>query len=198
MKHLFIALLLFGGCLSLRAEDVVLSKLDPAFADAREKEFIPWGTQEDSTAAWDTLSPSNIPIYNEKKDGGLMRDIYIPREGAAYWVLNGLTKESVFSITEEKKAIGLNLISASRYKDASGKEYYWALWIAPNKEDYVKSKMIALGITPAYVEYSFLDRLIALSGSLNPFAGVFAFLALCVGLLNFLAILLIHSSLKAR
>jgi len=185
MNRIVAVLLLLGGCWPLRAESIVPNKLDPALSDTREAAFIPWSTQEEADAAWKSLSPTNIPVFWEKRDDGDQRSIYIPSEGAAYWLWMGMTKAAFLSLNREKEASGLELISIIPSKDEQGNDLYGGLWVGRSKVAYVKDKMRSLGIAPASIDYSLWDRTISLSKALDPFAGAFALLALGIGLLNF-------------
>ena len=184
MNRTVAVLLLLGGCWPLRAESIVPNKLDPTFSDAREAAFIPWSTQEEADAAWKSLSPTNIPVFWEKREDGDQRSIYIPREGAAYWVWMGMTRATLLSLNKEIEASGLVLVSVIPSKDEHGNDFYGGLWVGQSKVAYVEDKMHSLGIAPARIDDNPWDRLLALSKALNPFAGAFSLLALGMGLLN--------------
>jgi len=176
----FIAVLALTGVTN--AAYLIPSKLDSSHAEAREKAFIPWSTPEEGAAYWKKLSSSNVPIYKELKDGNLGRDIYIQNPGIGYWVLGGLSEKALWKTHDEKLKIGDELVSASVYKDQNGDVTYWALWAPDGKSHLLKDKMRELGITPASVELSPLDKLRALSSDLAPYTAVAVFVTLLLNI----------------
>lgn len=180
------------------AETLISSSLDPAFAEAREEAFIPWSDPEQSSSYWKKLSPKNVPIYYERKNGNLSRDIYIPNPGIGYWVLAGLTKDNLFKTHKEKLKIDDTLISASVYKDEKGNDIYWALW-APRQRAYLLTdKMKELGIGQARIEYSIFDKFGFLAASIAPFSGFITWTSLAVNLLLLIIVILLSILLSRR
>jgi hypothetical protein len=180
------------------AETLVPSSLDPELADVREQAFIPWSNPAQSTAYWKKLSPKNVPIYYERRDGNLSRDIYIPNPGIGYWVLAGLTKENLFKTHKEKLKIDDTLISASAYKDEKGNDIYWALW-APRQQAYLLTdKMKEFGISQARIEYSLFDKFGFWAASLAPFSGFITWTSLAVNLLLFVWIIVLFVLLARK
>ena len=155
MKTILLFVALLGISHVARGERLVPSALDPSRNGARDEVFIPWSTPEESGVYWHKLAGTNVPIYNERKDGGLSRDIYIPNPGVGYWVLGGLSEKALWDTEREKIKIGDELVSASAYRDESGATVYWALWVPHNRSFLVKDRMRALGITPARIENEF-------------------------------------------
>ena len=142
------------------------SKLDPQYAEAREKAFTPWGDEEQTGATWRKLSPTHIPVYGEHRADGWKRGIYIPNPGTGYWSLDGLSEQSFWSTEREKLKIGDELVSAGKCENDDGVTKYWALWAPRTKAYLIKEKMRALGITPASVD---IDE------SYVPFSGAVVF-----------------------
>lgn len=155
MKTIFLFLVLLGVSHVALGERLVPSALDPNRNGAREEVFTPWSNPEESGVNWRKLAGTNVPIYNERKDGGLSRDLYIPNPGVGYWVLGGLSEKQLWDTEREKIKIGDELVSASVYEDETGAKVYWALWTARNRAYLLKDRMRALGITPARVESEF-------------------------------------------
>lgn len=143
---LFVVLLLAG---SLRADDLILSQLDPTLDHVREKAFIPWSNPQVSGGYWEAMASKNVPIYNERRHGDMSRDLYIPNPGVGYWVLGGLTAESLRKVHQEKLKIGDELVSATAYTNEDGNTFYWALWVPKSRAHLVKKKMLEFGISPA-------------------------------------------------
>ena len=187
-----VSIILFALALPVisQAEWLVPSSLDPAFSEARERAFIPWSDQEQSSAFWKKLSSKNVPIFCERKPGNLSRDIYIPNPGIGYWVLAGLTKENLFRIHKEKLEIGDTLISASVFKDEKGHEIYWALWAPRQRAALLTDKMKELGIGQARIEYTLFDKFGMWAVSVKPFSGVITWTSLAVNFLLVAAIVL--------
>jgi hypothetical protein len=168
---IFSSLAIFAISHVARGAHLIPSRLDPKLSEAREKAFIPWSTPEESSASWKKLSSSNVPIYNERKPGNLSRDIYIPNPGTGYWVLGGLSEKALWKTQGEKLEIGDELVSASVYKDDKGLPVYWALWAPKDRADLLKGKMRELGIFPAKVELTLLDRVRQFSADITPYSG---------------------------
>ncbi len=186
--RLAILLLAFAPIISF-AETLIPSAADPSLAAVREKAFIPWSNPQQSTDYWNRLSSSNVPIYYERKDGNLSRDIYIPNPGIGYWVLSGLTKENLFRIHKEKLKIGDTLVSATVYRDQRGNDSYWALWAPANRAYLLTDKMKELGITQARIEPTWGDRFQEWAASLAPFSAAITWASLALNL--FLVILVV-------
>ena len=141
------------------------SRLDPSLGEARQKAFIPWGGPAESGAYWQKLAGSNVPVLNERKTGGLSRDLYVPNPGLGYWVLGDLSEQTLWRVQREKLKIGDELVSASVYQNEAGADVYWALWAPKDKAYLLKDKMRELGIAPAQVDM----------GSNEPFSGRIVF-----------------------
>jgi len=152
-------------------ERLIPSKADPNFSVTREKAFLPWGTPEDEGINWKKLASSNIPVFNEHKQGALSRAIYIPNPGTGYWSLAGLSEKALWKTNHEKHEIGDQLVSATCYTDSNGDLVYWALWAPETKAHLIKDKMLELGIAPAKVELTLADKLKAFSADFAPFLG---------------------------
>ncbi|HEY5792344.1 MAG TPA: hypothetical protein VIS74_03535 [Chthoniobacterales bacterium] len=188
MKFLLLPLVLAACLASAHAERLIPSSVDPASAAAREKAFIPWSTPEESSAFWKKLSPNHVPVYYERKDGPLSRDIYIPNPGIGYWVLGGLTEKQLFKIHREKLEIDDTLISASAYPDERGNRLYWALW-APRERAYLLTDpMKKLGIGQARIEFSWADRFLLWAAEMKPFSGFITAASLALNGLLFLLV----------
>ncbi|TXI87444.1 MAG: hypothetical protein E6Q40_04955 [Cupriavidus sp.] len=179
-------------------ETLIPSAADPSLAAAREKAFIPWSDPQQSTAYWNKLSSGNVPIYYERKDGNLSRDIYIPNPGIGYWVLSGLTKENLFRIHKEKLKIGDTLVSASVYRDQRGNDSYWALWAPANRAYLLTDKMKELGITQARIEPTLADKIQEWSISLKPFSAAITWASLVLNLLLIILLVLLTVAFVRR
>lgn len=196
MKILPLYLVVLGLSLlagNTHGEYLIPSKLDPAKAEAREKAFIPWGTQKESSAAWKKLSSTHVPIYYERKkdeqgDGEVSRDIYTPNPGTGYWVLAGLSEKSLFKTHREKLKIDDVLVSASKYTDERGNTTYWALWAPKAKAHLLWARMAELGIEPPKIELGFSDRLKTLAEALSPYTSLMALGALIMSILAVLIV----------
>jgi len=147
-----IAVLLFYHGLSY-GQVLVLSKVDSAHADAREKALNTWSTDEEAGALWNQLGSTHISIYTQRQLGGPNHDLYIPNPGIGYWVLSNVSEQSLWKIQEEKIKIGDELVGATIYKNEKGEDQYWVLWAPHNKSYLLKDKMREYGITPARVIY---------------------------------------------
>ena len=142
-----------GGFLALLAichvalgDPPIPSSLDPALSEAREKAFTPWCTPEQDAANWQKFAGTHVPVYNERKAGGLSRNIYIPNPGVGYWVLGNLTEAQLLAVHTQKLKIGDELVSVSAYQNEEGKTVYWALWTARSRAYLLLEKMRELGI----------------------------------------------------
>ena len=125
---------------------IISSPLDPALSEARERAFTPWCNPEQDAANWRKLASSNVPVYNERKAGGLSRNIYLPNPGVGYWVLGDLSEAQLLAVHAEKLKIGDELVSVSAYENEEGKTVYWALWTARSRAYLLLAKMRELGI----------------------------------------------------
>jgi hypothetical protein len=170
------------------AARLIPSALDPSLSEARESAYIPWSDPGQSTAYWEKLSKKNVPIYNERKEGNLSRDIYTPNPGIGYWVLGGLTEKSLFKTHKEKLKIDDTLISASVFKDERGNNVYWALWAPKNRADLLTDRMKELGISQARIEYSIFDKLEMWGASLAPYTGAFSLVLIGMNVLLMAAV----------
>lgn len=161
----------------LQAEKLVPSTLDPARTEARDRAFIPWSAPKEASAYWKDLSPTHVPILNQRREGE-SRDIYIPNPGTGYWVLGGLSEKELFRVHRDKLKIGDTLISASIYQDGNGEKFYWALWAPQDRAKRLTVPMEKLGIGQARIEYSFTDRFWAWAQTLKPFSGMITWVSL--------------------
>ncbi len=180
------------------AETLIPSAVDPSLAAAREKAFIPWSDPQQSTDYWNKLSSKNVPIYYERKDGNLSRDIYIPNPGIGYWVLASLTKEALFQVHKEKLKIGDTLVSATVYRDKRGNDVYWALWAPANRAYLLTDKMKELGITQARIVPTWEDRFQEWSISLKPFSAAITWASLLLNLFLLIVVFLLIIILVRR
>lgn len=187
LSALFLLSLILLPC--AQAARLVPSALDPALSEARESAFIPWSDPAQSTAYWEKLSKKNVPIYYERKEGNLSRDIYTPNPGIGYWVLAGLTEKSLFKTHKEKLKIDDTLISASVFKDERGNKVYWALWAPKNRAYLLTDRMKELGITQARIEYSIFDKLEMWGASLAPYSGAFTLVLIGMNILLMAAVI---------
>lgn len=195
MKIIYLFLTLLVIAHPVHAERLIPSKPGSNSSAAREKSFLPWGTQEDEGTHWKELASSNIPVYNEHRAGNTSRSLYIPNPGTGYWSLAGLSEKALWKTNNEKLKIGDELVSATVYTDTNGDLVYWALWAPENKSHLIKDKMQELGITPATVELTLVDKLKAFSTEFAPFLGaaIVAILALQIIVLLLLAVVLFRS-----
>lgn len=198
MKIIIILIILFFAGLPAFAEVLVPSSLDPAYAEAREKAFIPWSNQKQASEYWKKLSPNHVPIYYERKDGNLSRDIYIPNPGIGYWVLGGLTKENLFKTHREKLKINDTLISASVYKDEKGNEIYWALWAPRDRAHLLTERMKNLGIGQACIEYSTFDKIGLWAASFAPISAFITWVSLALNAVLLVVVLALSTMLVIR
>lgn len=183
LRHIFPLIAL---CIAsyVHAETIIVCSLDTALSQKREAAFNTWHSPDEGYAIWKELSPKNIPIYYEKKDGDLGRDIYIPRMGLGYWVLSGLSSKALLQTTKEQEEHDFVLIAASCYTGSSGEKSYWALWVARQDADKVAGKMKELGISPARIEYSYWEIFVKYCADLMPYTGVLMLLACILSLLS--------------
>ncbi|MGB8355629.1 MAG: NPCBM/NEW2 domain-containing protein [Chthoniobacteraceae bacterium] len=149
-----IAVILFFHGLSFSyGQTLVLSKVDSAHADVREKTLNTWSTDEEAGALWHQMASTHISIYTQRQLGGPNHDLYIPNPGIGYWVLSNLSEQSLWRTQEEKIKIGDELVGATIYKNAKGEDQYWALWVSHDNSYLLKDRMREYGITPARVIY---------------------------------------------
>ena len=184
---------------------VIPSTLDPAYAAKREQAFTEWNKPPRTDEIFKEQSKSHIPIYNEHRKDQSNRDIYIQNSGARYWVLGGLTDQSLLKVHQDKLTIGDELASVSYYENEKGQKVYWALWCSGTHANWVKEKMREYGITPARIDYTFADKLQSFSDTLNPYSGILALaslgislIALCLLVVLFIKSVLTRSSDKPR
>ncbi len=152
MKTICVLFILFMVHHAAFGDQLIPSRLNPKFADAREKAFTPWGDEEQTGDTWRKLSPTHIPIYGEHRADGWKRGIYIPNPGIGYWTLDGLTEQALWATEREKLKIGDELVSATSYQGDDGAVRYGALWVPRSKAYLIKEKMRELGIIPASVD----------------------------------------------
>jgi len=179
---------------------VIPSKLDPAYAAKREQAFTEWNKPPQTGEIFKERSKSDIPIYNEHRKDQNNRDIYIQNSGARYWVLGGLTDQSLLEVHKDKLKIGDELVSVSYYENENGQKVYWALWCSGTHANWVKEKMREYGITPAKIDYTLADKLQAFSDTLNPYSGLLALASLGISLITLLLLvaIFIKSALAHR
>ena len=152
MKSFLALILLVVLAHAAFGDQLTPTKLDPKFAEMREKAFTPWGDKEQTGASWRQLSGTHIPVYGEYRSDGWQRAIYIPNPGVGYWALDGLSEEALWETEREKLKIGDELISTGSHDIGDGVIRYWALWTPRNRAYLIKEKMRELGITPASVD----------------------------------------------
>jgi len=181
---------------NLRAEELTLSKVDTAHAEAREAAFIPWGQQPESSDYWNRLHMANIPILNEKTQGGWMRDIYVPWGKWGYWVLGGMPKRVLFAEDKGRHLAHYDLVSAALFQNEAGQDLYWALWAPHARVAQVQEKMAELGITTGRIDYNAGDRFEMWAESVNPQADRIALIALGIALLDGILFVAIHRMAK--
>lgn len=131
---------------------ITLSKVDPALAAEREKDFIPWSDSKQAGDYWKKLASSNIPIFTERKEGGLRRSIYLPNPGTGYCTFSEMDKASLIRIHKNKLKIGDTVITAGSYRNARGETEYWALWAPRDKYPLFADHLKKYGLTKAEIE----------------------------------------------
>lgn len=152
MKTFRLIAAFFLIALCSRAEEIVLTVLDPALSGAREGYFTTWSDSAGAGKNWEKLSPKNVPVVFERKDKTLTRDLYIPNPGIAWCAMGDLTKDRFLRVHHGKVSRGDTLVSATEHRDADGNVVYWGLWAPRDRAHLLVAQMEKLGIRQARVE----------------------------------------------